>query len=495
MDSDAGDEVAAVGILSARKLNKAFGATQALRDFDLDLAAGEIHALLGENGAGKSTFIKVLAGIHVPDTGTVSHRGLDATTAEGRRGIAFIHQDLGLVDSLSVAENFALVTGYMGRGGLANWRKIHNVAEQSLARLGASLDPDESVGELSPADKSAVAIARALSMDVDVLVLDEPTATLPAGEVRRLFAVLDRLRAEHAGIIYVSHRLGEVLEIADRVTVMRDGRWEATIAASDVSERELGRLIIGHDLASHDDVRPPVDLATTVVLNARGLRSHSLRPLDLHLKAGEVVGCTGLKGAGHEDIGRVIFGLTGEATSINVDGRAVPPESPEQALRSAISYVVGDRKQGLAATLTLAENLFLNPRALLNNPTRERARTGPILRRYGVRPPDPDRPIEQLSGGNAQKVAVARALESRPRVLILDEPTAGIDVGARDELYRLIDSTLETGTCVLVISTDYDEIVRLCDRVLVFQRGAVTASLEHGEITRAALAAMAMGAA
>jgi ribose transport system ATP-binding protein len=482
-------------ILTAHNVNKAFGATLALRDFDFSLAHGEIHALLGENGAGKSTFIKVLAGIHIPDTGTITHRDLDATTPAGRRGIAFIHQDLGLVDSLTVAENVALVTGYLGRGGIANWRRIRATTRDCLARVGASLDPDQLVADLSPADRAVLAIARALSTDVDVLVLDEPTASLPAGEVRRLFAVLDTLRAAQAGIIYVSHRLAEVLEIADRVTVMRDGRREATVDARDVSERDLGGMIIGHDVGAHDARRPPVEAAARAMLDAVGLTSRNLRPLDLHIREGEVLGCTGLKGAGHEDIGRIVFGLAGAAGSVRVGGRELSRRTPEEALRAKVTYVVGDRKQGLSATLTVTENLYLNPDTALVNPARERQRGAEVLRKYRVRPPEPEWQIQQLSGGNAQKVAVARALEARPRVLILDEPTAGIDVGAREELYALIDGTLQAGTCVLVVSTDYDEIVRLCDRVLVFERGRVKATLGRGEITRDALAATAMGAA
>lgn len=484
-------------LLHVLGLSKKFGANQALKQFDFELRSGEIHSLLGENGAGKSTFIKILAGVYHADSGSILHGERDALSEEGREGIAFIHQDLGLVDSLSVAENFALVTGYQGRYGLTNWPAMRALVRRSLDRLDAHVDPDDLVGELRPADKSIVAIARALSLEIDVLVLDEPTATLPYAEAERLFGVLRALRAQGAGIVYVSHRLAEVLDISDRITVMRDGRTVATVAPHEVSERQLGSLIIGHELVASAQVRPETT-SDKVVFTAKGLKALRLRPLDLTLKAGEVLGCSGLKGAGHEAIGRLIFGLDSGADSVEVGGRRVRLGDPLSALKAGLVYVTGDRKQGLVPVMTATENLYLNPSlqpGKLRHPGQETARAAAIVTKYGVRPARPEHRIDEFSGGNAQKIAFARALEAKPSVLILDEPTAGIDVGARDELYSLIDAAVGQGMCVLVISTDYDEVVRLCDRVLIFQNGAVTSILEGSEITRNVLAARVMGAA
>jgi ribose transport system ATP-binding protein len=310
--------------------------------------------------------------------------------------------------------------------------------------------------------------------------------------------VLRNLRAEGAGVIYVSHRLSEVLTIADRITVMRDGSREATVSSADVTESQLGRLIMGHDLIPHNQTRATKDSAARVLLDVRRMSSDRLRPLDLQLRAGEVVGCSGLKGAGHEDIGRIIFGLEIGAGSIRVNGKPLATGNTQTALEAGISYVAGDRKQGLVSTMTITENLFLNPSlnsGIFRKPRSERTQASEVVAKYGVRPGEPERQIDELSGGNAQKIAFARALEAHPQVLILDEPTAGIDVGARNELYGLVDQAVAAGMCVLVISTDYDEVVRLCDRVLIFQRGAVTSVLGRAQITRNALTATAMGAA
>ena len=466
-----------------RGVSKRFGGTHALTDARIDVGAGEIVALLGENGAGKSTLIKILAGIHSPDAGTVSYRGRDATDGVRSLPIVFIHQDLGLIEWMTVAENISLMLGFPRRFGLIDWDAARIRAGRALDVVGADIDPEVRVGELSRTEKSLVAIARALAADAEILVLDEPTASLPANEVARLFAALRRLRARGVGMIYVSHRLDEVFEIADRMVILRDGRVVGERTVAETSPEEVILLIVGREPsqvfkrpARHEGL--PRLVFEQVTIEDTG-------PLDCRIRSGEVVGFVGLRGAGQERIGRTLFGLA-PATGgrILLDGRAITPSSPRQAMDLGINLVCADRMaESVVSGLSVRENLFLNPvaagRTLMSylGPERESRLAYELGERVALRPNDPSMPIDWLSGGNQQKVVVGRWLHLHGTIYVFEDPTAGVDVGAKAEIYRLFDVVLKAGATILIMSTDFEEIANICHRALVFDRGRVVAEL------------------
>jgi ribose transport system ATP-binding protein len=480
--------VADAPLLRFAQVSKRFGGTVAVDRVSLDLRAGEILALLGENGAGKSTLIKMLAGIHVPDEGQILVHGRHyqhrpAVSGE-RQTVAFIHQDLGLIDWMTVTENMAMGLGYPRRFGLIKWRQAERRARDALAAVGGAIDPDARVGGLTRTEKSLVAIARALAVEAEVIVLDEPTASLPADEVARLVAVLRGLRGRNVGMIYVSHRLDEVFDVADEVAVLRDGRLVGRKSVAETSPAELVTMIVG---------RPPEQVfvrtrtgATAVVLALRDVVSGPVGPVSLTLRAGEMLGLVGLRGAGQEQVGRALFGLAGtDAGTVTLAGQRLSPGSPGDAMRVGVGLVAGDRTaESLAMAMSVRENLFLNPAAsgrhalAWQRPALEQDRAKALCGRFGVRPSDPARAVETLSGGNQQKVVIARWLEIARTLLILEEPTAGVDVGAKAEIYALLNAALARGLAILVIATDFEEVANICHRALVFSRGRVVEEIQ-----------------
>ena len=476
-------------LLAVRHASKLFAATQALDDVSLELRSGEILALLGENGAGKSTLIKILAGVHAPDAGNIALRGEDVTAALRRLPIAFIHQDLGLIEWMTVAENICLTLGYPHRLGLVDWRGARRRAAAALEALGAAIDPDLRIQDLGRTEKSLVAIARALAAEPEILVLDEPTASLPADEVARLFAALRRLRERGVGIIYVSHRLDEVFEIADRMVVLRDGRvvGERRIAATSPEEAIL--LIVGREPSQV--FRRPVQRTGTARLLIEALVAEDAGPVDCAVHAGEVIGLVGLRGAGQESVGRALFGLAPvRSGGIRLDGRAVRPRSPRHAIAEGIHLIGADRvEESVVPRLTIRENLFLNPLAAGRSlwsflaPRAETRAAAELGRSVGLRPNDPALPIEWLSGGNQQKVVLGRWLHLQGKVYVLEDPTAGVDVGAKAEIYRLFEVALKAGAAILIVSTDFEEVAKVCHRALVFDRGQVVAELAAADLS------------
>jgi ribose transport system ATP-binding protein len=482
-------------VLAFAAVRKVFGGTVAVDDVTLDLARGEILALLGENGAGKSTMIKMLAGIHSPDGGAILFKGepyahRPPVAGEPQR-VAFIHQDLGLIEWMTVAENMALGQGYERRFGLIDWRAAERRAAAALARVGlAGLEPSQRVQSLSRTEKSLLAIGRALAVEAEVLVLDEPTASLPADEVERLFDVLRDLRARGVAMIYVSHRLDEVFAIADRVAVLRDGRLVGTRPVAETSADELIELIIGRRTAARH--WRGVVAAGTTRLVVESLATEEAGPVDFTVAAGECVALVGLRGAGQVAIGRVLFGAAPRlAGRVRLDGREPDLETPRAAMASGVSFVSGERvDESLLARLSMRENLFANPgargRGLLELRRRrgEEAEAATLGERFDVRPNEPERPIETFSGGNQQKIVMARWLAIAAPVLILEEPTAGVDVGAKIEIYELLAAARRAGTAVIVVSTDFEEVERIADRALVFGRGRITAELSGDDLTQ-----------
>jgi ribose transport system ATP-binding protein len=486
-------------LLSIRGLSKRFAGTLALDAVDFDVRAGEVHALLGENGAGKSTLIKVLAGVHRADAGEIRWRDRIIDPSADKVPITFIHQDLGLVDTMTVAENVAVIAGYPRRGGLISWREAREAAAAALELMGGGVDPDARVRDLPAAEKSIVAIARAMAVNCELLVLDEPTAALPEADVARLLAVLRRLRARGIGIVYVTHRLDEVFRFADRVTVLRDGHRVTSEPVADTNPAALIFHIIGRSL-SDIFIKPPSATAGGL-LTVDGLVAGDVGPVSFAVAAGEIVGLVGLRGAGHDVVGRAIFGdIAITSGTISLTGTRLAIRGPADAIRERIGFVSSKRgEESLAPNLTVRENLFINPvtaggkTLAAISPSREQERSLRVLHRFSVRPPEPERVIATLSGGNQQKVIVARWMEAGSRLLVLEEPTFGVDVGSKAEIYHLLQEALDSGLAVLLISSDFEEVAGICHRALIFDRGHVAAELPRAELSLARLTALASG--
>jgi ribose transport system ATP-binding protein len=476
------------------RIVKSFGGTQALKGVSLKVERGEIVALLGENGAGKSTLIKVLGGIHRPDEGGVFIDGTAYAHEAGKAGgqkVAFIHQDLGLIEWMSVAENIALSLGYVKKGRRIDWSATEALADKALALVEADFSATARVSSLTRTQKSLVAIARALAADCDYLVLDEPTASLPADEVERLFAALRPLKARGVGMIYVSHRLDEIFRIADRVAVLRDGQMVGMRAIEHTTPEELVGLIVGRKAR---EIARPAILEGPSILKVSGLATGAVGPVSFEIKRGELLGLAGLRGAGHEDVGRALFGLIPHAGAITLNGVKPDLKDAGAAMRSGIGLVARDRvAESVAPGLTIRENAFLNPSATgrrllsLLAPKAEDEFAQELGRRVGLSPNDPTLAIEALSGGNQQKVVVGRWLDSGRRLLIAEDPTAGVDVGAKAEIYHLLYQALASGMGVLVVSTDFEETANICHRAIVFSRGLPVAELSGVELSTESL--------
>jgi inositol transport system ATP-binding protein len=459
-------------VLAVENVSKAFWGTQALDRVSLEVRAGEVRALVGENGAGKSTLMKILAGMLRADSGAVRFNG---------RGVAMIHQELLPFPDLTVAENI-----WMGHEpvrwlpGCLDRPAMLRGAREWLERVGAAIDPARPMRHLSVADWQTVEIAKALARQADLFLMDEPTSALSAREAENLFALIGGLKSRGAAVIYVSHRLEEVFRIADTITVLRDGRHVATQAAA---ELDAAGLMVGREVDA-TRTRPPAAQGA-VALEVRGLgRTGRFREVSFTLRAGEVLGLAGLMGAGRTDVASAIFGLAPADTGeILVHGRPARIASPADALACGIAMVTEDRKEfGIAPNLSVKHNLTLAAlarwcRGPLIRHRAESALASSEMRRFQIKAPGPDAPARHLSGGNQQKVVVAKALLTNPSVLILDEPTRGIDVGAKAEIYQLIARLAEEGRAILLVSSEMNEILQLCDRVLVMREGAVSVEL------------------
>ncbi|GAB7191926.1 sugar ABC transporter ATP-binding protein [Kineococcus sp. NUM-3379] len=471
-----------------RGIVKHFPGVKALDGVDLDVRAGEVHCLLGQNGAGKSTLIRVLAGAHRPDAGEILWNGRQVTLPDPQAalalGIATIYQELDLVDGLSVAENITLGRE-RSRAGLTRGSATNRLAAELLHRLGhPEIFPTTEVGELSAAGKQVVSMARALSQDARLLVLDEPSAVLGQDEVERLFGVLADLTASGVAVVYISHRLEEIRRIGNRVTVLKDGRTVATgLQVADTPTSEVVRLMTGRSIEYVFPPRPEAvpPRGEPAVLQVRGLsRAREFEPLDLDVHAGEVVGLAGLVGSGRSEIVETVYGARRASTgSVSVGGRRVRPGDVAAAVAAGIGLSPEERKsQGLVLDEAVYRNVSL---ASLGRFSRggflrraaERAAAREQVAALDVRPADVDRAVRLLSGGNQQKVLLARWLLRGCRVLLLDEPTRGVDVGARAEIYALVRSLADAGVAVLVVSSEIEEVLGLADRVLVVSDGRV----------------------
>ena len=483
------DAFSASPVLSLRGMNKAFGGTQAVADVDLDLNRGEILALLGQNGAGKSTVIKMLAGVYAPDAGTMLLDGAPYDPHTNRHGIAFIHQDLGLFEWMTVGENIAIAQGYRRRLGLIDWKHVEETARRSLSLIAHDIDPRLRVSDLTRTEKSLVAIARALGVNARVLVLDEPTASLPQSEVELLFRVLRQLKASGVSMIYVSHRLDEIFAISDCLVVLRDGKLVDARRTADATPEGLIGAIIGRPPESVF-VRPPAP-GHDPVLVCEALASGDVGPLTFHVNRGEIIALAGLRGTGQETVGRALIGVEPITQgSVTLSGKPLDTRNPEVAIDCGLGFVAADRvADSVAHGMSVRENMFINPhasgRGLLawRSAASEATETRALGRTVGLSPNAPEAPIETLSGGNQQKVVIARWMRIGSEVLVLEDPTAGVDVGAKAEIYRLLAGALAKGQAIILISTDFEEVAAVCHRALVFRGGRIVSELTAGELS------------
>lgn len=481
-------------LIEARGISKSFGGVEVLGDVDLDLHAGEIHALLGENGAGKSTFAKILAGVHRPTRGTLRLNGeaVDITSpiAAQKLGIALIHQEPVSFPDLSVAEN--IVMGRQGGGLLSRvpWAKIIADARRYLDMLGVSLDVNRPMRGLSIANQQMVEIARSLASDAKLIIMDEPTAPLTPREVDTLFTIARRLREEGRTIIFISHRLEEVRMLCDRVTIFRDGAHIATQSIGEISDDEIIKLMIGRTLTKY--MRKHVATIGETAMEVSGLtRTGAFEDVSFTLRRGEIIGLGGLVGAGRTDVARALFGIA-PATSgqITVGGVQTGMRNPTEAISLGLAFVPEDRAgHGIFATLSVEHNLTaaipdkIAPKGFIS-----RRIEGEISRKsvadLSIRLASLRQPIVELSGGNQQKAILARWLLTEPDILILDEPTRGIDIGVKAEFYDMIGDLAEAGRAILLISSELPELLSLCDRILVMSEGRVTAEIPRDEATQ-----------
>jgi rhamnose transport system ATP-binding protein len=491
-------------LLRLANVSKAFAGVQALKGVSFDLRAGEVHALVGENGAGKSTLIKIITGAHRADEGTLEVLGRLVEENDPVRsralGIAAIYQQPALFPDLTVAENIALGVEPPGAWRTIRWDRRRQRARQLLDRIGARIDPDAEVRGLTMPEQQLVEIARALGADARILIMDEPTASLSDREVENLFRVIREVRGHGVGVIYISHRLEELPQIADRVTALRDGMLVGTHPMADVNRTALIRMMVGRELSAvfPKTVAPCGD----VVLEVRrlGCREAGVRDVTLSVRAGEILGLAGLVGAGRTELARVLFGITpADEGEILLRGRPVVIDEPGRAVELGIAYVPEDRRRHgvilempVAANATLAVLRKIARRGWIDF-RREEEVAAKYVKRLGIKTASLEAPVSNLSGGNQQKVALARWLAAEPAVLILDEPTQGIDVGAKAEIHRLMSELAEQGLAILMISSELPEVLGMSDRIVVMHAGRVMGTFDRAEATQEKILGLALG--
>ena len=494
-------------VLDIRNISKRFAGVVALDDVSLALSSGQVHALVGENGAGKSTLIKVLTGVYQPDHGQILYRGEPVTFARPldaqAAGISTIYQEVNLVPLLSVARNLFLGREPTNRLGLIDFNQMHREAIDLLARYGIHVDVRRPLRELGLGVQQVVAIARAISADHRVVIMDEPSSSLEPREVERLLEVVDLLRRDGAAVVYVSHRLEEVFRICDQVTVLRDGHLVHTGPVADISRLELVSRMLGRDLADVERAQTrfrerPADETTQPILRATGLtRRHVLHGVSVEARAGEVVGLAGLLGSGRSETAKAIYGAQPlDEGVVEIDGTPVRRGSPHAAIAAGIALIPEDRKaEGIVAGLSVRDNIVLAAlpalsRAGFVSDRQQDAVVGSLMTRLRIKASGPDQRVSELSGGNQQKVLLARVLCLHPRVLILDDPTRGIDVGAKAEIQALISELASDGMGVLLISSELEEVVEGSDTVVVLRDGSVVGRLAAAEVSEGAVMEM-----
>jgi ribose transport system ATP-binding protein len=498
-------------VLEMRGISKTFGPVRALRDVSLTVRAGEVHALMGENGAGKSTLMKILSGAYVADPGGEVLVGGEAFAtgdpkAAKAAGVAVIYQELALAPNLTVAENLFLGVE-RSRAGFISRRRMAAEARPILKRLGVDFGPDTLVGALSMGERQLVEIARAMAAEARIVVMDEPTTSLSSREAERLFRVIADLKAQGVAIVYISHRMEEVYLLSDRCSVLRDGAYVGTLERAGLSAERLVSMMVGRDLSTFYKKEHKAAARGDVLLRVEGMSDGRLvSDCSFEVRAGEVLGVAGLVGSGRTELARLIFGADpARAGRVLLDGRDVTPRSPRDALAAGIVYLTEDRKGlGLFLDMTISDNVNICVQGRDARPGglthfgRAARRARAAMASLGIKAPSARLTVGALSGGNQQKVLLARLLELNPRVILLDEPTRGVDVGAKSEIYKLIDGLAERGMAVVMISSELPEIIGVADRVIVMREGRIAgevAAAPGAPITQEAVMSLSTGPA
>lgn len=481
-------------------VSKTFPGVNALTDISFDVRPGEAHALIGENGAGKSTLIKVLSGVYQPDPGAViTIDGEDfpcLTTNESmRRGIMVIYQDFSLFPTLTVKENIAFSKQIEGRKRLVDWKDIEKTARKALDDLGVDIDLNARLNTLSTAKQQLIAIARALVYDARLLVMDEPTSALSSGEVDILFSIVRELTARGMGVIFISHKLDELFTIADRMTVLRDGKLIGTADTGEMDRHKLISMMVGREITD-ERMESKNTGKGEVILQVQGISKRgNYKDISFDLRRGEVLGITGLVGAGRTEMVRSLFGLNGpDSGQILLDGRPITPQSPAEAQKLGIAFIPESRQtEGLVLLQDAESNITLpilrqfTGKLPMINFRRRGQKSKELIEQLNVKPPYPKMQAQKFSGGNQQKIVVAKWLATQPRILIVDEPTNGIDVGAKREIHRLLRDLADEGMAVIMVSSELPEILTISDRVLVMRRGQITGEFEGATATQEAI--------
>ena len=488
----------AENLIQMEHIHKYFPGVHALNDVHLSVNAGEVHALIGENGAGKSTLMKVLNGIYKKDGGRILYKGneveLDGPEAAQALGIGMIHQELNLMPHLTVAQNIFIGKEPMRLGLFIDAAKANAQAQKLLDSLNIRIDATALVGSLSVAKQQLVEIAKALSYDSELLVMDEPTAALTESEIVELFKFIRQLKAKGHGIIYISHRLEELWEISDRVTVMRDGQYVDTVNTEDVTKEDIINMMVGRVIYEDPKQKSNVPPDAPVVLEARNLVAKNVKDVSFTLRKGEILGFAGLMGAGRTETVRALFGADPlESGEVYLHGKKVEIRSPSDAVKHGIGYLSEDRKAfGLATGLSVRENTVMAylekfTRGLFVNDRQVDKTTSQYVDQIGIKTPSNRQLIKNLSGGNQQKVVIAKWLVRDCQVLIFDEPTRGIDVGAKSEIYKLMNQLAAQGKSIIMISSELPELLRMSDRILVMSEGHAAGELDISEATQTAI--------
>ncbi|WP_407572297.1 sugar ABC transporter ATP-binding protein [Deinococcus altitudinis] len=486
-------------LLSAQHISKSFSGVHVLKDVQFSLRAGEVHALLGENGAGKSTLLKTLFGIYIPDSGTLSIGGTPVTLLSPkdaqRHGVAMIHQELALIPELSVAQNVLL--GNEGKEWL-NYGQMEARVRPFLEKVGLTASPSTPVKRLTIAQQQMVEIARAVARQARIIIMDEPTSSLTTHEIEQLYVVVRELTASGVGVIYVSHHFDEIEALADRVTVLRDGNHIGTVNQRDVTQDQLVTMMVGRELLAQD---APADRNPGAVrLDVRGLnRTGVFEDISLQVHAGEVVTLAGLIGAGRTEVLRAIYGADASTGGqIELDGQPVPKPSPAVMMLRGVGFIAEDRRQqGIVPDAKVSVNMMLTSWAKGLVSVREtdmRRSVEPQMQALGIRPANPNQTIRRLSGGNQQKVILGRWLAAGCGVLLIDEPTRGIDVASKADIYTLVDELARQGVAILMVSSELPEVLRLSDRILVMREGRLVGELSRAQASEERILALATGA-
>ncbi|PKH05252.1 ribose ABC transporter ATP-binding protein RbsA [Moritella sp. Urea-trap-13] len=489
-------------ILKLSGIEKSFPGVKALDNACLNVYPGKVMALLGENGAGKSTLMKVLTGIYHMDKGNINYQGSDVTFDGPRHsqevGISIIHQELNLIPELTIAENIYLGRETTNAFGGIKWTKMYRDADALLQRLNVKHSSRQLLGELSLGEQQMVEIAKALSFKSQVIVMDEPTDALTDSETKSLFKVINELRNEGCGIVYISHRLKEIFEICDDITVLRDGKFIAEIAVSDIDEDGLIEKMVGRRL---DEIYPRIDAEHgTRCLEVESIVAAGVHDVSFTLDHGEILGISGLMGAGRTELMKAIYGaLPRESGDVLLEGKVISPITPRDGLANGIAYISEDRKgDGLVLGLSVKENMSLCAldslsKGLQLDHGKEASAVEDFIRLFNVKTPSRDQIIGNLSGGNQQKVAIAKGLMTRPKVLILDEPTRGVDVGAKKEIYQLINQFKAEGMSIILVSSEMPEVLGMSDRILVMHEGRISGEFMAADANQEKLMACAVG--